>query len=95
MPNIVFTSKVYVCHIQTVNVLTDAKGFECDAGNARKSADKHLVSQAEAEQVFLTNPCWCCLMSGTAGKRYDCMRWGEPRITGFRTSLLSCVGVGD
>jgi hypothetical protein len=27
-------------------------GFDWDAGNERKSADKHGVSQAEAEQVF-------------------------------------------
>ena len=31
-------------------------GFEWDAGNARKSVDKHGVSQAEAEQVFLNEP---------------------------------------
>jgi uncharacterized protein len=32
-------------------------GFEWDAGNARKSAEKHGVSQAEAEQVFLGLRC--------------------------------------
>jgi len=31
-------------------------GFQWDAGNARKSADKHRVSQAEAEQVFFGEP---------------------------------------
>ena len=31
-------------------------GFDWDAGNSRKSADKHGVSQAEAEQVFLNQP---------------------------------------
>ena len=31
-------------------------GFQWDDGNARKSADKHGVSQAEAEQVFLNEP---------------------------------------
>ena len=31
-------------------------GFEWDEGNARKSADKHDVSQAEAEQVFFNDP---------------------------------------
>ena len=31
-------------------------GFEWDEGNARKSAEKHGVSQAEAEQVFLNEP---------------------------------------
>ncbi|MGY6278113.1 BrnT family toxin [Methylomonas sp. MgM2] len=31
-------------------------GFEWDAGNARKSVDKHSVSQSEAEQVFFNQP---------------------------------------
>lgn len=31
-------------------------GFQWDAGNARKSEDKHGVSQAEAEQVFFNEP---------------------------------------
>lgn len=31
-------------------------GFDWDDGNSRKSADKHGVSQAEAEQVFLNKP---------------------------------------
>lgn len=31
-------------------------GFQWDAGNARKSADKHAVSQTEAEQVFFNEP---------------------------------------
>ncbi|RFF30894.1 BrnT family toxin [Wenzhouxiangella sediminis] len=32
------------------------KGFDWDAGNARKNADKHGVSQSEAEQVFFCQP---------------------------------------
>jgi uncharacterized DUF497 family protein len=36
--------------------LTLAEGFEWDAGNARKSADKHGGDQAEAEQVFFNEP---------------------------------------
>jgi uncharacterized protein len=32
------------------------EGFEWDEGNARKSAEKHGVSQAEAESVFFSNP---------------------------------------
>jgi hypothetical protein len=32
------------------------EGFDWDAGNARKSSDKHAVSQAEAEQVFFNEP---------------------------------------
>ena len=36
--------------------LTHAEGFQWDAGNNRKSADKHDVSQNEAEQVFFNQP---------------------------------------
>lgn len=32
------------------------EGFEWDYGNARKSVDKHGVSQSEAEQVFFNAP---------------------------------------
>jgi uncharacterized protein len=35
---------------------TGLAGFDWDVGNARKSADKHGVSQAEAEQVFFNQP---------------------------------------
>ena len=35
---------------------TPIVGFDWDTGNARKSADKHSVSQPEAEQVFLNQP---------------------------------------
>jgi uncharacterized DUF497 family protein len=35
---------------------TRVEGFDWDDGNARKSDDKHRVSQAEAEQVFLNEP---------------------------------------
>ena len=31
-------------------------GFDWDAGNERKSVEKHDVSQAEAEQVFFNYP---------------------------------------
>lgn len=31
-------------------------GFDWDEGNALKSADKHSVSQAQAEQVFFNEP---------------------------------------
>jgi len=31
-------------------------GFEWDDGNRRKSADKHAVSQGEAEQIFFNDP---------------------------------------
>ena len=35
---------------------TQVTGFEWDEGNARKNADKHGVSQAEAERVFFNEP---------------------------------------
>jgi uncharacterized DUF497 family protein len=35
---------------------TPVVGFDWDAGNERKSVDKHGVSQAEAEQVFFNQP---------------------------------------
>jgi uncharacterized DUF497 family protein len=35
---------------------TRVEGFEWDDGNARKSGEKHGVSQAEAEQVFFNEP---------------------------------------
>ena len=31
-------------------------GFDWDDGNSRKSADKHGISQAEAESVFFNDP---------------------------------------
>ena len=31
-------------------------GFEWDAGNARKSANKHSFSKSEAEQLFFNQP---------------------------------------
>ena len=31
-------------------------GFQWDSGNARKSSEKHGVSQAEAESVFFNQP---------------------------------------
>ena len=35
---------------------TQVEGFEWDGGNARKSSDRHSVSQAEAEQAFFNQP---------------------------------------
>jgi uncharacterized DUF497 family protein len=36
--------------------LDQITGFEWDDGNGRKSADKHDVSQAEAESIFFNDP---------------------------------------
>jgi uncharacterized DUF497 family protein len=41
--------------------LNTVVGFEWDEGNARKSADKHDVSQPEAEQVFFNSPLFVLL----------------------------------
>jgi uncharacterized DUF497 family protein len=35
---------------------TRVVGFDWDAGNARKSADKHSVTQSQAEQAFFNQP---------------------------------------
>jgi hypothetical protein len=35
---------------------TRVVGFDWDAGHARKSADKHGVTQSEAEQAFFNQP---------------------------------------
>jgi uncharacterized protein len=47
---------VYDCNIQIMLNWGQVKGFDWDSGTARKSADKHGVSQAEAEQVFFNKP---------------------------------------
>lgn len=36
--------------------LSHAQCFQWDEGNERKSADKHGVTQSEAEQVFFNEP---------------------------------------
>jgi uncharacterized protein len=36
--------------------LDQISGFDWDDGNSRKGADKHDVSQAEAESVFFNDP---------------------------------------
>ena len=35
---------------------TRIEGFDWDAGNSRKSVDKHAVTQVEAEQLFFNEP---------------------------------------
>jgi uncharacterized protein len=36
--------------------LARIEGFDWDEGNARKSVEKHDVSQGEAEQIFFNDP---------------------------------------
>jgi len=38
-----------------INLLA-IQGFQWDEGNGRKNADKHNVSQSEAEQMFFNEP---------------------------------------
>ena len=45
-----------LCYIHCAMDWTRVEGFEWDDGNARKSSDKHSVSQAEAEQVLFNEP---------------------------------------
>jgi uncharacterized DUF497 family protein len=46
----------YMMVIYNMLNLSQIEGFEWDEGNSRKSAEKHDVSQAEAEQVFFNEP---------------------------------------
>jgi uncharacterized protein len=47
---------MYIMVIYNMIDLKRIAGFGWDDGNSRKSADKHGVSQAEAELVFLNAP---------------------------------------
>ena len=47
---------VYYDNIHDVIDWDRIEGFDWDQGNRRKSADKHDVSQAEAEQIFFNDP---------------------------------------
>jgi len=44
--------------------LVQVTGFDWDAGNSRKSTEKHGVTQAEAEQIFFNQP---LLLIGDSG----------------------------
>jgi uncharacterized protein len=50
LENSVYYGNIHVIDFERV------LGFQWDEGNARKSAHKHGVSQAEAEQVFFNEP---------------------------------------
>jgi uncharacterized DUF497 family protein len=52
--------------------LDQVEGFEWDDGNARKNADKHGVSQSEAEQVFFNAP---LLLSDDLRHSTEEIRW--------------------
>ena len=42
--------------IYTMLDLERVEGFDWDEGNARKSVERHLVSQGQAEQIFFNDP---------------------------------------
>jgi uncharacterized protein len=50
------TQSVYGGNIRPMLDFGRISGFDWDTGNARKSVDKHDVSQSEAEQIFFNNP---------------------------------------
>jgi uncharacterized DUF497 family protein len=48
-----------ILYIMVIYIVIDfgrLEGFDWDEGNARKSVEKHDVSQAEAEQIFFNDP---------------------------------------
>ena len=47
---------MYIMVIYAMLDLSRIEGFNWDEGNSRKSAEKHGVSQAEAEQIFFNDP---------------------------------------
>jgi hypothetical protein len=50
------TSFLYIPDIYNMIDFDRITGFDWDAGNERKSADKHNVSRAETEQAFINRP---------------------------------------
>jgi len=54
------------------------EGFDWDEGNARKSADQHGVSQAEAESLFFCDPLVVTQTRGTVKRNAATTRSGGP-----------------
>jgi uncharacterized protein len=67
-------------------------GFEWDAGNERKSADKHGVSQGEAEQVFFNQPLLVLEDDSHSLASRASMRSAGPTAEGSCTSRSRCAG---
>jgi hypothetical protein len=74
--------------------LTRVEGFNWDAGNNRKSAEKHGVTQAEAEQVFFCEQLLVLTDDGTAWLSCDIMRWAARMTAGTSTSPSHCAARG-
>ena len=52
-------------------------GFDWDAGNARKSVDKHAVSQRESEQIFFNAPLFVVLDAKHSGNELRIHAFGK------------------
>lgn len=52
-------------------------GFDWDSGNTRKSEDKHGISQAEAERVFLNRPLLLLDDPGHSALEQRCHAYGK------------------
>ena len=74
---------------------TRVVGFDWDAGNARKSADKHSVTQSEAEQAFFNAPLLVLEDVGIALQRCDFTRSVAPMKTGGCTLRSRCVAMAS
>ncbi len=64
---------IYIVYYGNILIMIDLdkiEGFDWDAGNARKS-EKHGITQAEAEQIFLMNRSSLRRMRDTANPNGD------------------------
>ena len=73
--------------------LTLIAGFDWDAGNARKSVDKHHVSRAEAERVFFNRP--LLLLEDTGHSRDEARYHALGRTDGARLLHVTFTLRGD
>jgi uncharacterized DUF497 family protein len=79
---------VYTENIQFMIDLRKVIGFDWDEGNARKSQDKHAVTQAEAEQVFFNEPLLLLQDEEHGKKEVGYMRMEIPTMDENYTLLL-------
>jgi uncharacterized DUF497 family protein len=82
------TMDVYTENIQFMIDLRKVIGFDWDEGNARKSQDKHAVTQAEAEQVFFNEPLLLLQDEEHGKKEVGYMRMEIPTMDENYTLLL-------
>ena len=67
----------------TVIDLEQIIGFDWDEGNSRRSADKHDVSQAEAETIFFNDPLIVVGDQRHSDKEHGSTLWERPARTVF------------